>query len=555
MIGSPKANSNSGVRFNPPAQLNTVWVWLTIAAVIIVGSLIYIGISATSSDECEEMYCIVENQLEIPIGFELVSYVYEKQELTPELKNSELYDMKVSLSLINQSFDNQNLFLYGNDLNMGKWKQITTVSLSDDGYRASGVLSDPPQYLVLLRRLSTVGHVVAYLAPGDELNILGIEKTTIVHTLDFHPGPSGDVVGQLSFPKITGALHYPVIFVDESEGSSLANIDTILSSPIDRFNHVQSILRMVSQLSLSGIDIAYLDLDKQHRSSFTLFITELASGLHRQGKQLTLTLPAPKITARNPNQIDEGAYDWELLGQQADILKIWPIRDQSLYRLDVPIMLTYLTELIDRKKLVLILTPYASEKSLISIRSLTMLDAMEIATRLAIRSETIRAGEEIDLIGTNIDKDEGLSGILWQPETATVAFTYKLNGGRTIWLENIYSAIFKLEYVSIFRLGGVGIENGSETIIPNLWPPIIEFINSGQMELVQPNPETLKPKWWASGGVIMSNQRGGATWTAPSTPGKYRIALTISDGVDQFINDLTINIQELKKLQIRDSNE
>ena len=60
MIGSPKANSNSGVRFNPPAQLNTVWVWLTIAAVIIVGSLIYIGISAASSDECEEMYCIVE---------------------------------------------------------------------------------------------------------------------------------------------------------------------------------------------------------------------------------------------------------------------------------------------------------------------------------------------------------------------------------------------------------------------------------------------------------------------------------------------------------------
>ena len=555
MIGSPKANSNSGVQFNPPAQLNTVWIWLIIATAIILGSLIYIGINVASSDECEELYCIVENRLEIPNGFELVSYVYEKQELPPDLENSELYDMKVSLSLINQSFNDQNLFLYGHDLIGEKWNRITTVSLSDDGYRASGILSDPPQYLVLLRRLSTIGHVVAYLVPGDDLNILGIEKTTIIHTLDFHPGPSGDVIGQLSFPKITEALHYPVIFADESDISSFANIDTILSSPQDRFNHVQSILRMVSQLSLSGIDIAYLDLDKKHRSSFTLFITELANGLDRQGKQLTLTIPAPKVMTRNPIQIDEGAYDWEQLGQVADILKIWPIRDQSLYRLDVPIMLTYLTELIDRRKLVLILTPYASEKSLITIRSLTMMDAMAIATRIAIRSETIRAGEEIDLIGTNIDKDEGLSGILWQPETATVAFTYKSNGGRTIWLENSYSAIFKLEYVNIFRLGGVGIENGSENIIPNLWPPIIEFLDSGQLQLVQPNPEALVPKWWASSGVIMSNQRGGATWTAPSTPGKYRIALTISDGIDQFINDLTINIQALKKLQIRDSNE
>ena len=100
---------------------------------------------------------------------------------------------------------------------------------------------------------------------------------------------------------------------------------------MDRFNHVQSILRTVSQLELAGIDIAYLDLDKKHRTSFTLFIAELANALHRQGKQLTLTLPMPVVVNEEPLQIDEGAYDWKQLGEYADILKIWPLRDQSLY--------------------------------------------------------------------------------------------------------------------------------------------------------------------------------------------------------------------------------
>ena len=28
MIGSPKASDDSGVQFNPPAQINTVWIYL-----------------------------------------------------------------------------------------------------------------------------------------------------------------------------------------------------------------------------------------------------------------------------------------------------------------------------------------------------------------------------------------------------------------------------------------------------------------------------------------------------------------------------------------------
>ena len=552
MIGSPKASDDSGVQFNPPAQINTVWLWLVLAAAIIVGSLIFVVFNANSSSECVELYCITEDEITIPNGFDLVSYLYENQDRNKQLDVSDLYDIRVSLSLIEQNSDNRNLFLFGYDLETQKWERLKTASISEDGYRARAILSNTPDLLAVLRRSSTIGHVVTYLPAGNEVEPEGLAVTTIVHTIDFNPGPSGEVIGQLSFPKLGGALHYPVIFASNSEVSSLANIDTILHSGMDRFNHVQSILRTVSQLELPGIDIAYLDLDKKHRTSFTLFIAELANELHRQGKQLTLTLPMPEVINGEPLQINEGAYDWKQLGESADIVKIWPLRDQSLYRFDVPIVLKYLTEIVDPRKLVFTITPYASEKSLTGIRSLTSLEGMYIATRLAIRSETVLPGEEIQVIGTNIDRDEGLSGIIWQPETATVAFTYKLNGGRTVWLENTFSALFKLEYINVFSLGGVGIEDGSENIIPNLWPSILELVDTGHLDLIRPHPDSLIPQWWVSSGIINGNSRGGAIWTAPNKAGKYKISLTISDGEVRFMNDLTITIQEPEKIEVNE---
>ena len=136
MIGSPKASDDSGVQFNPPAQINTVWLWLVLAAAIIVGSLIFIIFNANSSSECVELYCITEDEITIPNGFDLVSYLYENQDRNKQLDVSDLYDIRVSLSLIEQNSDNRNLFLFGYDLETQKWERLKTASISEDGYRA-----------------------------------------------------------------------------------------------------------------------------------------------------------------------------------------------------------------------------------------------------------------------------------------------------------------------------------------------------------------------------------------------------------------------------------
>ena len=123
---------------------------------------------------------------------------------------------------------------------------------------------------------------------------------------------------------------------------------------------MEQIVEQVVTRDLSGIDIAYADLDPNMRSSFTLFIKDLASQLHERGKALTLTLPPPVL---GPLRVDEEAYDWAQLGASADLIKIAPLRDQSTYRLSMPSILAYLSELVEPAKLVLMVTPYAAEKS------------------------------------------------------------------------------------------------------------------------------------------------------------------------------------------------
>ena len=116
----------------------------------------------------------------------------------------------------------------------------------------------------------------------------------------------------------------------------------------------------------------------------------MAEGLHSQGKTLTLTLPrspqgASIASTRAPTTGPRSA-------QSADLIKIAPVRDQSTYRLHMPEVLEHITSAVDPGKVILTITPYASEKSADGLRALTLTEAMTIASKLAVRSESVTGG-------------------------------------------------------------------------------------------------------------------------------------------------------------------
>lgn len=497
---------------------------------------------ACASDECTKPYCASDKSFAPPDGYELVTRLYE---FSPKAKTQSGFNLVVQLPLTKPTNDSSNLSFYRYMEETKTWEPITAAVLDGQGKQVSATLADAPKYMGVLRRNSPGGQVVAYLAHNATLHPDSAGKVTLLHTYDFVPAADGGIAGEPSGVKPDAGFDwYPTVSANAGTKGAVAIVDGILVNAQSRSNHVQQIVKKVTDLNLKGIDIAYLDLNINQRGSFALFINELGTSLHAQNKRLTLTLPTPlKVNDR----IDEGAYDYVELAKAADLIQLTPYRDQGTYRLNMPDILTHLIGGIPSSKIILTVTPYATEKGASGLTTLKVTDAMSIATKLVIRAESVQASSNVDVYGVNIDRTENLSGVRWVPEVACVAFTYKEPSGagaRTIWIENTFSVGFKLEFVSTYKLGGLAVEDASDNqFIGNIWPAIIPFASSGQATLLQPNPEDLKPVWRASKGQLEDTGKGYAHWATPPEPGTYTIFLQLSDGVARFENKADVNVK------------
>ena len=547
--GAVQRSAFSGRR--GPSPVRFVVLALIAVAVLVIGLVTWFFLGRGPGD-CTDAYCeTTESAFDVPPDFELYSKLFERNPDADPLPDG--FDLQITIPLEIPTTDGRGLSFYGYDTENQIWEPVASAALDEAGERATGIFADPPRYLAVFRRLNEGRQVVVYLSPGDSLHATAALLATVVHTLDFTPAPDGSLMGQPSPRPPTTAVHYPVISASAEIDGSVPNVDNILATGADRTNHVRQIVQRVAAHRLAGIDIAYLDLRADHRTSFTLFIAELAEALHAQGKTLTLTLPAP---LKAIDRIDEGAYDWAALGQSADLIKIAPVRDQSTYRLHMPEILEHITTIVDGGKVILTITPYASEKSADGLRRLSLTEAMRIASKLAVRSESVTAGSEVQVVAVNIDRDEGLSGLRWQPETATVAFTYKLNGGRTVWIENVFSAGFKLEFVSVFNLGGLAVEDASDNVfLGNIWTAVEPFVASGQAVLLQPDHTYLVPQWSVSSGSLVGGDRGLVTWETPLEAGTYTVTLTLSDGVERFESRIALALQPLEEPEVAEEQE
>lgn len=522
---------------------------LAMLAAILVGVLVIafflVSRACGSTAGCDDPYCPSDRNIAAPEGYQFVSKIFAYNEESGTVQPG--FDLVVQVALSETVTDGQALSFYRYVEETENWEPIAPAILDAQGKVVSATFTDAPAVMAVMRRNTPGGSVAAYLPHNAQLHAEAVGHVTIVHPIDFSPAADGSVQGELSGIASNGSFEvYPVISANAGTQGAVAIVEAMLASPAARTNHVRQIVAKLNEANLRGVDIAYLDLPATQRTSFSLFIGELYEALHAQNKQLTLTLPTP---IKVQNRIDEGAYDWEALGKSADLIKIAPFRDQAKFRLDMPDILAFLTERVPAAKLVLTVSPYATETGGDVIATYKLTDAMNIASQIAVRADadSIVTSTNVEVAGTNIDRDENLSGVRWFAETATVAFSYKQaqgGGSRTVYLENFFSIGFKLELIPTYKLGGVAIDDASDDrYLGNIWNALVPFITSGQPILLRPNDTDLEPKWNASGGTIESTRRGTANWFTPAEPGTYTISLTLSDGVAMFENSVPVNVK------------
>jgi len=517
-----------------------------VAVLFLLGVWFFAG-KICGGSSCSDYYCPSGRDIEPPEGYELVSRIFAYNQKKGAVDNQT--DLAVAVELTKPAESGNALSFYRYVEETKNWEPIAPAVLDQQGKVVSATFTGTPAIMAVMRRNSPGGTVVAYLPHNSGLHPDAAGHVSIVHPVDFRPAADGAVEGELSTLKTDGSFEiYPVISANASVRSDVAIVENLLTDGASRANHVEQIVKKLNEANVKGVDIAYLDLPVTVRVQFTQFIGELYQRLHAQNKQLTLLLPSP-IKAQN--RIDEGAYDWAALGQTADLIKIAPYRDQATYRLTMPEILGYLAAKVPPSKLVLTVSPYATEIGGEAPQVMSLAQAMSIATRITVRSEAdaITTNTIVEVAGTNIDKSEALTGLRWSAETATVAFSYKQPqgaGSRTIYLENFFSLGFKLELIGANKLGGVAVEDASlNDFLGNIWTALVPFITSGQPILMQPNPQDLAPKWMVTdnAGTIEDTTQGAIRWSTPAAPGTYSISLTLSDGVALFENSIDVNVK------------
>jgi hypothetical protein len=470
---------------------------------------------------------------EPPAGWEILSRLYE-------LKASDVQGgAALTVDLDTRPADDRNLALYTYE--DGQWRRLAPATLINDGTAAQGEVSSLPQNVAVLRRTTPSVQVAGWLPPDAEMDPEAARTLTVLHPLDFVPAADGILLGT-GRPRPEDSALRVVPTVRALGPPESDAVDTVLASPELRQAHIDDILRVVREGAYDGIDIDYPVVSPAQGADFTQFVVALADALHSEGRSLTLTLPLP---VRQATGWDTGPYDWQALGQAVDSIELAREVDQTVYYQRMEDVLGFLTQQVDSSKLVLVVSPFSHEKGGEGIKALLLSQALGLASTLVARTQgDILPQDQVTIVGPNIYQDEGASGLFWDDEALAVSFSYPGEGGaRTVWIENSFSMAFKMDLARRFQLGGVAVEDVSQSAAgPDIWAPIEELADSGQVTLVKPNGSLLKPYWEASGGTLDGGATGAVVWTAPD-PGTYDVTLVVSDGVVRVGQRLSLEVK------------
>ncbi len=473
---------------------------------------------------------------QLPKGLEAVSAFYDVS-VSGHIQGPET----ITLQLADTISDGRNLSAYTQQ--KGEWRRLGDASLGASGSVVEAKVDDIPSNIVILKRGASARQLIGYLPAGANISVTAAQALSVVDPVDFSPQSDGSLAGSPTSASLpTGLPVRPCIRASGSDGASAVN--AIMASPDLRAEHVDAILTMVEAGHYDGVEIDYGSIDPLRKDGFSEFISNLAEQLHRRRLVLTVTAPLPE---QQGSAWNTGAYDWARLSQVADLIELAPEADPSVYYKKTEAALQYLID--DSKvapaKLVLRINPLSVEKGGEGIRSLTGLEALAIGSVLsADKTDGVRPGEAVEVKATNIDTADGATGIGWDAEAEAVSFVYPgLGGARTVWLENAFSIAFKLEITQSFNLGGIAIEDVSDSVGgADIWPVIGGFLDSGKASLARPNGSLLVPQWEADGGSLESKDTGAVTWVAPDEPGEYHLTLIISDGVARIGQRLVLTV-------------
>ncbi|MEE8385301.1 MAG: glycosyl hydrolase family 18 protein, partial [Dehalococcoidia bacterium] len=420
----------------------------------------------------------------------------------------------------------------------GRWQRVADARFTDDRRQAEADFAAVPENLAVLRVVAQAYQVAGSLSSGDTLH--PDAKVGIVNPRDYKPQSDGSLGGAATDVEAgEDVLVMPTIVGSGEDTASVVN--DILADESLRGKHIEEILGLAENGDFAGVDLEYSSVDAERRSEFTALVQELGRALREDGRRLSLTLPPP-----GPQR---EAYDWPLLGEAADFIKILPVADPVDYWETMPKALNQLVKDVDPGKVMLVVSPFSTELTDENSRTLGYLEAMVLAGEIKIREPgdltRIEPETGVRVVAVNLAQSEGATSLRWSDDAAAVFFSYGAPTERTVYIENVFSVGFKLEQVQAYALGGVAVADASaHRDVANIWPVVNELLEAGTVTLVRPNSDALVPRWEAPDGGRLDAAAGPTIIWRVDEAGTFTLRMLFSDGDLMFGREVEVEVRE-----------
>lgn len=411
-----------------------------------------------------------------------------------------------------------------------KWSKIPFQFFLDEQRVEAYLRANLPQAAVLVQTTALAPTISADLTTKTSLPPTVSALLAEVNPTGLMIAEEGGIVGDVPPLEEAGASSpYQVLpTISNWDGTRTRGdlVDEMITTPALRKAHIQALVDLTIEKLYPGINIDYQEVNPDNRKEFTAFIRELAQALRAKEKILSVTMALPTQVSRD--EWDTGAYDWETIGQLADIIKI-PLPDREAFAGNPSSVENYLmwaVGRVDRYKLQLTFSVMGRDEFGNAYAPIAFTNVAKLFGPVEVSPGNITPDTPVTLDLPRLRESRGLKA---DPPSGLYAFTYLDDKQQlhTVWIENPESFGKKLALALQFNLRGVALRDvTNDAMDTRAWQALEQYRDS-QTSTFKARPVIV---WRVNNQVVgkVAATDPRFTWKAPNQPGDAKIEASLS---------------------------
>jgi hypothetical protein len=481
------------------------------------------GVSIKLTSTSRDAFAKSSPAQKLPITLDVKSQAYQ-----PSLQGSMPAQAILSIPYPEDFEPLATLDVYG--YNGKKWTKLPFQLFPDEERIETYFVQSVPETVVVVQTQPQAPTLSVDLTAKNPLPPQASPLVAEVNPLGLTIADGGGISGSVpALAEASASSPYQVLpTVTNFDGAQARGdlVEDMLTDAKLRKQHVQVLVDLAVEKLYPGLNIDYQSMAEDSRDDFTGFVRELAQALHAKDKILSVTLPLP--TQKSADTWETGAFDWDAIGQAADIVKIPLPLARAAYSGNAGSVGDYLqwaVGRVDRYKIQVTFSTMGRDEFGQSFAPISFANASKLMGPVQV-SGTLALNAKVSL---ELPKLIEGGGIKYDAASGLYSFTYKDTKGQThtVWLENADSLAKKIALAQQFNLRGIALRDLSgDALEVRAWDALKQYRES-QTPVFVSNPLIV---WRVNGQVVGKTPVNNArfTWTVPAQSGDIKIEAALS---------------------------